>query len=60
MKRFTPKNKPEKIVITIRIDDYKVEEIDRLAGKLNISRNEFINQCLDFALDNLEIKEDNN
>ncbi len=58
MKRFQPVNKSEKIVITIRIEDYRVEEIDRLAGKINISRNELISQCLDFAMNNLDFKEE--
>lgn len=58
MKKFRPKNKSEKIVITIRIDDYRVEELDQIANKINISRNELINQCLDFALENLEFEKD--
>jgi len=56
MKRFQP-TKSEKIVITIRIEDYKVEEIDRIASKVNISRNELINQCLEFAIKNIDFKE---
>ena len=57
MKRFQPTNKSEKIVITIRIEDYRVEELDKIANKINISRNELISQCLDFAVKNLEFKE---
>ena len=56
MKRFQPTNKSEKIVITIRIEDYRVEELDKIANKINISRNELISQCLDFAVKNLEFK----
>ena len=59
MKRFQPINKSEKIVITIRIEDYRVEELDRIASKINISRNELISQCLDFAVKNLEFKKNN-
>lgn len=58
MKRFQPTNKSEKIVITIRIEDYRVEELDRIANKINISRNELISQCLDFAVKNLEFKKE--
>lgn len=58
MKRFQPTNKSEKIVITIRIEDYRVEELDRIASKINISRNELISQCLDFAVKNLEFKKE--
>lgn len=57
MNKFQPTNKSEKIVITIRIEDYRVEELDKIANKINISRNELISQCLDFAVKNLEFKE---
>lgn len=55
MIKFNP-TKSEKIVITIRIEDYRVEELDKIANKLNISRNELISQCLDFAIKNIEFK----
>lgn len=55
MMKFNP-FKSEKIVITIRIEDYRVEELDKIANKLNISRNELISQCLDFAVKNIEFK----
>lgn len=56
MKSFKPV-KSEKIVITIRIEDYRVEELDRIADKINISRNELISQCLDYAIKNIDFKE---
>lgn len=56
MKSFKPV-KSEKIVITIRIEDYRVEELDRIADKIKISRNELISQCLDFAVKNIDFKE---
>lgn len=56
MKSFKP-IKSEKIVITIRIEDYRVEELDRIADKINISRNELISQCLDFAIKNIDFNE---
>lgn len=56
MKRFQP-IKSEKMVITIRIEDYRIEELDRIANQINISRNELISQCLDFAIKNLEFKQ---
>ena len=58
MIKFNP-FKSEKIVITIRIEDYRVEELDKIANKLNISRNELISQCLDFAVRNIEFKKQN-
>ena len=62
MEKFQPNSKSgkiEKVVITIRIEDYRVEELDRIASKVNISRNELISQCLDFAIKNLELKKEN-
>lgn len=53
MKQFTPK-KPEKEVISIRIDVKLLEQVDSEASKADISRNEFINQCILYALDNLQ------
>lgn len=56
MKKFQP-SKSEKVVISIRIEDSKLEEIDKIASKIDISRNELIVQCLEFAINNLEFKE---
>lgn len=56
METFKP-TKSEKIVITIRIEDYRVEQLDKIANKINISRNELISQCLDFAIKNIDFKE---
>lgn len=55
MIKFQP-SKSEKVVISIRIEDYKLEKIDKIASKIDISRNELINQCLDYAINNLEFK----
>lgn len=55
MIKFQPA-KSEKVVISIWIENYKLEEIDKIASKIDISRNELINQCLDYAINNLEFK----
>lgn len=55
MEKFIPKRQ-EKEVISMRIPIELLREIDRQAGMINISRNEFINQCITFALDNMERK----
>lgn len=55
MEKFIPKRQ-EKEVISMRIPIDLLREIDRQAGRINISRNEFINQCITFALDNMEHK----
>ena len=39
--------------ITVRIDFEKLEKMDKMAARYNISRSEFINQCIDYALDHL-------
>lgn len=57
MKSFKPYKKTtvsEKIVTTIRIDNETLAEIDKIANKIDVSRNELINQCIKYALDNLK------
>ena len=49
MAEFNP-SKAEKTVITIRIENGLLREIDELAHKVAISRNEFILQCINFAM----------
>lgn len=44
--------KQEKTVISIRLDVDMLKIIDELAQKTDISRNEIIVQCIDFALKN--------
>lgn len=44
--------KQEKTVISIRLDVDMLKNIDDLAQKTDISRNEIIVQCIDFALKN--------
>lgn len=59
MKRFQPTRKVpsyDKVVISIRLPEERLNEIDKFAIKSDISRNEFINQCIDFALNNLDSK----
>ena len=59
MAKFQPL-KNEKIVISIRVDLNKLNEIDEIANKSNISRNELINQCLEYAIKNIEFKDEKN
>jgi len=56
VKEFNPYKKgnpTEKVVATIRIDSTILEEIDKLASNIDISRNELIIQCIEYALENL-------
>ena len=52
MSEFIPKQY-KKDPITVRVDFEKLEIIDSLAANFNISRSEFINQCIDFALEHM-------
>ena len=63
MTKFQPSKKSlsnEKIVISIRTSIQKIEEIDKIANEIDISRNELINQCIDYALANIDFKENKN
>lgn len=53
MEGFIPK-KHEKEVISMRISSETLAEIDEKAAKIGISRNELINQCISFALENMK------
>ena len=49
MGNFIPK-KPEKETISVRVSSEMLQEVERKAAAAGISRNEFINQCIQFAL----------
>lgn len=53
MKNFKPK-KQEKDVISIRIDTHLLEEVDSVAASTDISRNELIVQCIQYAMENMD------
>lgn len=53
MNFFIPQ-KPDKEVISIRLPSDLLKQVDANAAKADISRNEFINQCIVFALENLK------
>ena len=58
MEKFKPSKKPltnDKIVISISMNIDKINEIDKIAGTIDVSRNELINQCIEYALENLNI-----
>ena len=52
MEKFIP-YKQEKEVISIRLDSELLKTVDNAADQAGISRNEFINQCIAFALERL-------
>ncbi len=53
MPKFIPK-KPEKEVISMRISVDTLREIDQKAAAFGLSRNELMNQMIDYALANME------
>lgn len=57
MEKFVPR-KPEKEVISMRISTDVLAQLDAKAAAFEISRNELINQCIAFALANMETIEE--
>lgn len=58
MEKFVVVPKEEKAVtMTIRIDKALQEAYNELSAKTNRSRNELIGMALQYALDNMEIKD---
>ncbi|MCL2771879.1 MAG: ribbon-helix-helix domain-containing protein [Oscillospiraceae bacterium] len=49
MPEFNPQ-KIEKIAITLRLEESTIEKLDKLSIKRDLSRNELMVQCIDFAL----------
>ena len=56
MEKFLPQ-KIEKEVISMRIASDMLANIDKKATKFEMSRNELINQCIAFALANMDTAE---
>lgn len=52
----TPKEDKD-VTMTIRIDKALQERYNELSARTNRSRNELIGMALQYALDNMEIKE---
>ena len=52
--KFIPKI-PDKSVISIRLEDELITKIDELSNNQKMSRNEFIKQCIVYALNNIDI-----
>ena len=56
MKKFIPQKK-EKEIISVRIDAELLSNIDLISANIDISRNELINQCIEFALQNIDLSQ---
>lgn len=57
MGKFIPK-KPEKETISVRISSELLQEVERKAAAAGISRNEFINQCILYAMEHIQQEQD--
>lgn len=60
MNTFQPSKRSisnEKVVVSVRMDINRINKIDEIASRIDISRNEFINQCVEYALTNLEFED---
>lgn len=53
MKKFIAR-KPEKEVISLRISSDILKTIDNKSPEIGISRNELINQMIQYSLDNMD------
>lgn len=51
--KFKPKN-GEKEVISFRVSKELLTQIDKIAVENSLSRNEFMTQCLEYAINNME------
>lgn len=59
MEKFIVTPKEDKsVTMTIRIDRALQEEYNNLAARTNRSRNELISMALQYALDHMELKEE--
>ena len=52
----TKKYRGDTSVVSIRLPDDLTKKLDTIAEKTGRTRNEVIQKCLTFAVDNLEIK----
>lgn len=54
------KIKQENVVISVRMDEAVLNTIEQALVNTNISRNEFINQAIEYALDHMSDDTDTN
>jgi len=54
MSKFIARKQPEKEIISLRLSTELLREVDSKAATVGISRNELINQMIEYALNNME------
>lgn len=57
MTNFLPKPDITR-TISIRLDAEIFESVEKYAGKYNMSRNKFIGQCIEYALNHMEMEQE--
>ena len=55
--KHSKKYRGETSVVSVRLPEDLIGRIDEIASKTGRTRNEIIMKCLEFSIDNLEIKE---
>ena len=55
----TKKYRGDSMVVSTRLPNELVSSLDEIAQKTGRTRNEIMQMCLEFAVENLEIKESN-
>ncbi len=58
--KLTKETEDKSVLKTIRIKLSTLNKVEELANKNNLSVNKLLNQCINFALDNLVDDEKNN
>ena len=48
----------ESSVVSVRLPDEMIEKLDAIAEKTGRTRNEIIQKCLSFSIENIQITED--
>ena len=51
--KFIPKAQ-DKSVVSVRLEDVLIEKLDEYSKRQKMSRNEFIKQCIMFALERID------
>lgn len=52
---FVPR-RTDREAINLRIPKIILEDIDRLSNEYNLSRTEFILQCIEYSIENMEVQ----
>ena len=57
LKITTKKYQGDSSVVSVRLPNELIESLDRISKKTGRTRNDIMQRCLEFAIENLEIEE---